>query len=86
MNWGGEFQGGKNDMVTFQFQKPPGEFDGRIRYLNFLSDQLFDFSVEYKLINIKPSRLVQVAQLLENQIFAGRVCNALLDNMSSATF
>ena len=32
MNWGGEFQGGKNDMVTFQFQKPPGEFDGRIRY------------------------------------------------------
>ena len=31
MKGGGEFQGGKNDVVTFQFQKPPGEFDGRIR-------------------------------------------------------
>ena len=30
-NWAGEFQGGENDMATFQFQKPPGEFDGRIR-------------------------------------------------------
>ena len=29
---GGEFLGGKNAMVNFQFQKPPGEFDGRIRY------------------------------------------------------
>ena len=29
----GEFQGAKNDMVNFQFQKPPGEHDGRIRYL-----------------------------------------------------
>ena len=29
---GGEFQGGKNGMVNFQFQKPPGEFDERIRY------------------------------------------------------
>ena len=28
----GEFQGGKNDKFNFQFQKPPGEFFGRIRY------------------------------------------------------
>ena len=35
MNWGGEFQRGKNDMATFQFQKPPGEFDERIRYYEF---------------------------------------------------
>ena len=27
----GEFQGGKNDKFNFQFQKPPGEFFGRIR-------------------------------------------------------
>ena len=26
-NWGGEFQGSKNDMVPFQFQRPPGEFE-----------------------------------------------------------
>ena len=31
----GEFQGGKNDMDKFQFQKPPGEFLERIRYLLF---------------------------------------------------
>ena len=30
---GGEFQGGVNVMVNFQFQKPPWEFDGRIWYL-----------------------------------------------------
>ena len=27
----GGFQGGKIDMINFQFQKPPGEFFGRIR-------------------------------------------------------
>ena len=27
----GEFQGGKNDKFNFQFQKPRGEFFGRIR-------------------------------------------------------
>ena len=31
----GEFQGGKNDIVNFQFPKPPGEFDGRIRYVKY---------------------------------------------------
>ena len=30
---GWEFQGGKNDMVDFQLQMPPGEFDRRIRYI-----------------------------------------------------
>ena len=39
MNWGGEFLGGKNDMVTFQFQKPPEEFDGRIRYILILDQR-----------------------------------------------
>ena len=28
----GEFQGGKNGKFNFQFQKPSGEFFGRIRY------------------------------------------------------
>ena len=44
----GEFQGGKNGKFNFQFQKTPGEFFGRIRYLTQLRNQATEANIAFR--------------------------------------